>query len=79
MPSLPCFGSVHGTPFLSFRCQLSSTPPRELLGPTGKDLLQGTVFVTGPTDDDGDLLPLAQEIIDLFIRMEKLHREGPEE
>jgi hypothetical protein len=42
-------------------------------------LLQGTVFVTGPTDDDGDLLPLAQEIIDLFIRMEKLHREGPEE
>jgi hypothetical protein len=43
--------------------------------PTRKRLVKD-VFSTA---DDGDSLPLAQEVIDLFTRMEQLQTEGPEE
>jgi hypothetical protein len=45
----------------------------------GVDVLQGTVFVTGPTDDDMDSLPVPDEVVDLFKRMEQIRREEEDE
>ena len=41
----------------------------------GRDVLQGTVLVTGPTDEDGDSYPVPQGVIDLFKCMEQICRE----
>lgn len=32
----------------------------------GKDALQGTVFVTGPADEDMDSLPVSDAVIEMF-------------
>jgi Domain of unknown function (DUF3846) len=41
----------------------------------GRGPLQGTVFVTGPADDFGDSLPIPNEVVDLFGRLEQIYRE----
>jgi Domain of unknown function (DUF3846) len=41
----------------------------------GRDVLGGTVFVTGPADDCGDSLPVPDEVVELFQRMEQIYRE----
>lgn len=41
----------------------------------GQDVLQGTVFVTGVADDCFDSLPVPDEVIDLFERLELIYRE----
>ena len=38
----------------------------------GRDVLQGPVVVTGVTDDDGDSLPVSDEVVDLYERMEQI-------
>ena len=40
-----------------------------------KDVLQGPVFVTGLPDDASDSLPVPDEVIDLYERMERIRRE----
>ena len=42
----------------------------------GKDVLQGPVFVTGVADDDSDSLPVPDEVIDLYERMEQIRLES---
>jgi hypothetical protein len=41
----------------------------------GRDVLQGTVFVTGPTTDELDNEPVSDDVIDYFQRIEKAVRE----
>ncbi len=41
----------------------------------GKDLLQGPVFVTGLTDDASDSLPVPDEVVELYERMEQIRNE----
>lgn len=41
----------------------------------GKDVLQGPVFVTGVADDDSDSLPVPDEVVHLYKRMEQIRRE----
>jgi hypothetical protein len=40
-----------------------------------RDLLRGPVFVTGPHDEAGDSLPVSDDVIDLFERLEKIRAE----
>lgn len=40
-----------------------------------KDVLQGTVFVTGLADDAGDSLPVPDEVVELYERMEQIRHE----
>jgi hypothetical protein len=42
----------------------------------GRDALGGTVFVTGPADDCFDSLPVPDEVIDLYERMEQIRLES---
>jgi Domain of unknown function (DUF3846) len=41
-----------------------------------KDVLQGPVFVTGLPDDASDSLPVPDEVIDLYERMERIRLES---
>lgn len=41
----------------------------------GRDALQGTVFVTGLSDEAMDSTPVPDAVIDLFERMEVIFRE----
>lgn len=41
----------------------------------GLDVLRGPVFVTGPDDGEGFSLPVSDELIDLYERMEQVRRE----
>jgi hypothetical protein len=41
-----------------------------------KDVLQGSVFVTGLPDDASDSLPAPDEVIDLYERMEQIRLES---
>lgn len=41
----------------------------------GRDALGGTVFVTGPADDCFDSLPVPDEVVDLYERMEQIRCE----
>jgi hypothetical protein len=41
----------------------------------GRDGLGGTVFVTGLTDDDSDSLPVPDEVVALYERMEQIRKE----
>lgn len=41
----------------------------------GRDALGGTVFVTGPADDCGDSLPVPDEVVELYERMEQIRRK----
>jgi Domain of unknown function (DUF3846) len=41
-----------------------------------KDVLQGPVFVTGLPDDASDSLPVPDEVIDLYWRMEQIRLES---
>jgi hypothetical protein len=41
----------------------------------GQDMFQGPVFVTGLTNDDSDSLPVPDEVVELFERMEQIRRE----
>jgi hypothetical protein len=43
-----------------------------------RDVLQGSVFVTGQADDDSDSLPVPDEVVDLYERMEQVRRETEE-
>jgi hypothetical protein len=41
-----------------------------------QDVLQGTVFVTGLDDgDQGDSLPVPDEVVELFVRIEQIRNE----
>jgi Domain of unknown function (DUF3846) len=42
----------------------------------GQDVLQGTVFVTGVADIDGDSLPVPDEVVELFERLERIYRKN---
>jgi hypothetical protein len=42
----------------------------------GLDVLQGTVFVTGVADITGDSLPVPDEVVELFERLERIYREN---
>jgi Domain of unknown function (DUF3846) len=44
----------------------------------GRDVLQGTVFVTGVADEFGDSLPIPDEVVDLFNRLAEIARKHPE-
>jgi Domain of unknown function (DUF3846) len=41
----------------------------------GRDVLQGTVFVTGVAAEDGDSLPLSDDVVELFEQIEQIYRE----
>jgi hypothetical protein len=43
-----------------------------------RDMLRGPVFVTGPHDEAGDSLPVPDEVIDLYERLEQIRQEHPE-
>jgi len=41
----------------------------------GRDAFGGIVFVTGPADDCGDSLPVPDEVVELYERMEQIRQE----
>jgi hypothetical protein len=43
-----------------------------------RDMLRGPVFVTGPHEEAGDSLPVSDDVIDLFERLETIRQEHPE-
>jgi hypothetical protein len=44
-----------------------------------KDMLAGPVFVTGRADEFGDGLPVPEEVVELYERMEKIRAEHEDE
>jgi hypothetical protein len=38
-------------------------------------MLRGSVFVTGLTDEDGDSLPVSDEVVALYERIEQIRKE----
>jgi hypothetical protein len=45
----------------------------------GHDVLQGTVFVTGPTDEATDSTPVPDSVVRMFELVEKIWRESHKE
>jgi hypothetical protein len=41
-----------------------------------RDMLRGPVFVTGPHDEAGDSLPVSDDVIDLYERLDQIRAEG---